>query len=277
AVLIAAVPLVLSALLAADSNRPIIGLERAGRGSLHPALLLMLAFADLFGAADPNVDFWGPPSLAWDAAMPPSGIALAQNVGEIYWGILAVVLILGAGLGRGLLWAREIRVFPIPLGLILLYAFGWYTPAFRLMYEVLPGVDLFRRPADAAFIIGLLVAVQAGYLVHRVISGTAPQPRWFYAIDVAIFGALAATAIALAYKADRLGVAVLPVATGIVFAVGAIAALAQARRLAPASPVLASVLLLAFTTFDLAWNNSPNESTGLPPSLYDALRPQSTN
>jgi hypothetical protein len=277
AVLIAAVPLVLSALLAADSNRPVIGLEHAGRGSLHPALLLMLAFADLFGAADPNVDFWGPPSLAWDAAMPPSGISLAQNMGEIYCGIVAVVLILGAGLGRGLLWAREVRVFPIALGLVLLYALGWNTPAFRLMYEVLPGVDLFRRPADATFIIGLLIAVQAGYLVHRVISGTAPQPRWFYAVDVAIFGAVTVTAIALAYTADRLGVATLPIVTGIAFAIGAIAALAWSRHLAPAGPVLPCVLLLTFTVFDLAWNNSPNESTGLPPSVYDALRPQSRN
>src|SRR6266852_465381 len=102
AAVIAVVPVVLSALLAADSNRPTIGLERAGRGSLHPALLLMLVFADLFGAADPNVDFWGPPSIAWSATVGGSGIALAQNMGEIYCGILSVVLILGAGIARGL-------------------------------------------------------------------------------------------------------------------------------------------------------------------------------
>ena len=29
--------------------------------------------------------------------------------------------------------------------------------------------------------------------------------------------------------------------------------------------------------FDLAWNNAPNELTGLPPSRYDALRPQTGN
>jgi hypothetical protein len=277
AALIAAVPLALSALLAADSNRPVIGLEHAGRGSLHPALLLMLAFADLFGAADPNVEFWGPPSLAWDAAMPPSGLALAQNMGEIYCGILAVVLILGAGLARGLLWAREIRFFPVALALVVLYALGWYTPAFRVMYDVLPGVDLFRRPADATFIIGLLIAVQTGYLVHRAVSTSAPQPRWFYRVDIAIFGALTAIAIAVAAKADRLGVAVLPIATGVVFAAGAIALLGLSRHFAAARPLLASALLVGFTTFDLAWNNAPNESTGLPASRYDALRPQTRN
>jgi hypothetical protein len=277
AVVIAVVPLVLSALLAADSNRPVIGLEHASRGSLHPVLLLMLVFADLFGAADPNVDFWGPPSIAWDAAMPPSGLALAQNMGEIYCGILAVILIVGAGVVRGLAWAREIRFFTLALMLVLLYAFGWYTPAFRLMYDLLPGVALFRRPADATFIIGLLISIETGYLVHRTVFGKAPQPRWFYAIDTAIVGALVATAIAVAHRVDKLDVAVLPVATGIVFAVGAIVLLGLTRRLAPERPFLTSVLLLGFTIFDLAWNNAPNESTGLPPLRYDALRPQSRN
>jgi len=274
AAVIAVVPVVLSALLAADSNRPMIGWDRAGRGSLHPALLLMLVFADLFGAADPNVDFWGPPSVAWSATIGPSGIALAQNMGEIYCGILSVVLILGAGIGRGLVLARDIRFFTAALVLTLLYALGWYTPFFRVMYDVLPGVGLFRRPADATFIIGMLVAVEAGYLVHRIMSGTAPRPRWFYAVDIAIIGALAGTAIALAHRAGSLGVAVVPIATGVVFAAGAIALVAVLRHLAPERSWAAIALAAAFMTGDLAWNNAPNESTGLPPARYEALRPQ---
>ena len=150
-----------------------ITFEHAGRGSLHPVLLLMLVFADLFGAADPNVEFWGPPSLDWDAVMGPSGIVLSQNMGEIDCGILAVLLTLAAGVGSGLLWTREIRFFPIALAVVLLYAFGWYTPTFHLMYAILPGVELFRRPADATFILGFLIAINTGYLVHRLLSGTA--------------------------------------------------------------------------------------------------------
>jgi len=73
---------VLAALLAAARNRPTVGLEAAGRGSLHPALLLMLVVSDLFGAADPNVVFWGPPSPGWREKMTPTGLFLAQNVGE---------------------------------------------------------------------------------------------------------------------------------------------------------------------------------------------------
>ena len=39
----------------------------------------------------------------------------------------------------------------------------------------------------------------------------------------------------------------------------------------------ATLLLVAFTAADLAWNNAPHESTGLPPANYEALRPDTTN
>jgi hypothetical protein len=278
AVLIAAVPVALSALLAAESNRPGFSLEAAGRGSLHPVLLLMLAVSDLFGAADPNVVFWGPPSPGWRERMPPSGLFLAQNMGEIYCGILATILIFGAGLARGMLWTREIRFFTVMLALVLLYALGWYTPVFRLMY-VLPGVDLFRRPADATFIIGLLIAVTAGYLVHRLLTpdgGETPpllaRPLWA-AIDAALIAIPIALAAAVAHEAGKLDLALLPIEIAIAFAVSGVVLVALVRSMAPARPALAAALLCGFTVFDLAWNNAPNESTGLPPSLYEALKP----
>jgi len=277
AIALALVPLLLSALLAADSNRPGFGLDYVEHGSLHPAHLLMLAFADLFGAADPKVDFWGPPSPAWRATIGPSNLYLSQNVGEIYCGISALLLILGTGIARGLMWARDIRFFTAALALTLLYALGWYTPAFRLMYDIMPGVELFRRPADATFIIGLMIAVATGYLVHRLLSEKAQKPARSAAIEGALMAALVGIAFALANLAHSVGVALWPIATGIAFATGAIALLAALRRLAPARPALAGALVVAFVTFDLAWNNAPNESTGLPPSLYDALRPQTAD
>ncbi len=281
AALIAVIPVVLTALLAAASNRPAVGLEAAGRGSLHPALLLMLVVSDLFGAADPNVVFWGPPSPGWRENMPPSGLFLAQNMGEIYCGILAMILLSGTGLARGALWTREIRIFAVMLALVLLYALGWYTPAFRLMYELLPGVDLFRRPADATFIIGLLLAITTGYLVHRLLAppshrageGRKATPRWWATVESALMVIPIAIAVAVAYRAGKLADALLPIATAMWFAAGGIVLVAVTRRFAAARPAVAAALLCGFTTFDLAWNNGPNESTGLPPSLYEALKP----
>ena len=87
---------------------------------------------------------------------------------------------------RGALWAREIRFFTVAALVVLLYALGWYTPAFRVMYEVLPGIKLFRRAADATFVFGALLAILAGYLVHRWLSGTVPPARpWQRALEIA--------------------------------------------------------------------------------------------
>jgi hypothetical protein len=274
AIAIAIVPVVMSALLAADSNRPEIGFTSAGLGSLHPAHLLMLVFADLYGAADPAVEFWGPPSPVWSDTIGGGRLFLAQNMTQVYCGILAFLLIFGLGIARGLLWAREVRFFFIALIAGLVYALGWYTPIFQLMYDVLPGVDLFRRPADATFIVGLMIAVDTGYLVHRLLSGTATVTWRSLVVAIALVAAFVVAAVAIAVAAGQFGVAVVPIATGIAFAAAGIALIVLVARLVPTRPMLASVLVLAFTAGDLAWNKAPDESSGLPPSRYDALLPQ---
>jgi hypothetical protein len=57
-------------------------------------------------------------------------------------------------------------------------------------------VNLFRRPADATFAFGALLAIVAGYLVHRWLEGTVPRPtRTQRAIELAISIALVSTAL----------------------------------------------------------------------------------
>jgi hypothetical protein len=270
-VVVAALPVLLTLLLAEMSNRPEIDYVSAGRGSLHPAHLLTLAFADLYGAADPKVSFWGPPSLAWG----PTDLFLAQNMGQLYLGAVPLVAIIGLGFARGLLWARDIRFFTVAALVAILYGLGWYTPAFRVFYELVPGVTFYRRPADAAFLIGALLAVLGGYLVHRWLSGSVkPATRAQWMIGIAIAAAIPAAAVGAAVHAGAL--AAVPILTGIAFAAAAFAVLLAARRLRH-WPLAAAALVAAFTTADLAWNNAPNESTGLPPAVYDALRVDTKN
>jgi hypothetical protein len=278
AMALAAVPLVQTALLADDSNRPEIAFKLAGEGSLHPAHLLMLAFADLFGASDWKLEFWGPPSFAWGDAFGGNALYLAQNVGEIYAGALVIVTVIGLGLLRGVLWTREIRFFTVALAAMLLYALGWYTPVFRIMYELAPGVELFRRPADATFIINLLLSLLAGYLLHRWLTGSVPPPRlWQRACEIGISVALVATAFGLAVRVEQTKIAIAPILIGAGLAAGAVAALALVRRYGARQPLVAAALLAAFVTGDLAWCNGPGESTGLPPHWYDALLPDTDN
>ncbi|MEA2927824.1 MAG: hypothetical protein QOG38_252, partial [Hyphomicrobiales bacterium] len=269
------VPVTLTELLALDSNRPEFGLADAGRGSLHPAHLLSLVFPDLFGAMDPAVDFWGPGGYAWNERFGMADLFLAQNMGLLYAGALVpVALVVGAS--RGLLWSREIRFFTIATVVIALYAFGRYTPAFHAMYELLPGVKLFRRPADATFVLGALFAILAGYVVHRVIAGL-PRAnniqRWVERASAA--GVLAST-LWLLTTIDATP-AVFPLASGLAFSLLAILVLRTARRLDALAPLSAVLLLVAFTAADLTLNNAPHESTGVPPATYDALRPGTRN
>jgi hypothetical protein len=273
---IVAVPVTLTALLAAISNRPEIDFEFAGRGSLHPANLLMLAFADVFGASDFHREFWGPPSSPWHAALGDTGLFNAQNDGQIYCGALAIVAVLGIGLLRGQLWTRDIRFFTVAAVLTLLYALGWYTPVFRSMYDLLPGVALYRRPADATFVFCALIAIIAGYLVHRwLIDAVAPGWRWQRTLEIVVACALIAVSVWLALRVGELASAGPPILWGSGFAAGAILVLALARRLNRRSTLGAAALLAALCVFDFAFNNAPNESTGLPPTLYAALAPDS--
>jgi hypothetical protein len=274
ALAVAVVPIVLSALLAADSNRPEIVFTEAGRGSLHPGDLFMLAIGNLFGSSDWHRDAWGPGSYAWHEVFGQTGLFNAQNVGQIYAGALPLVAVLGIGVVRGAAWTREGLFFLIAAVLVLLYALGWYTPAFRVFYEVLPSVHLFRRPADATFVFGFLFAMLAGYCVHRWIEGQVPPAsRRQHMVDGLIAIAVVGSAVALAVAAKFLADSALSIAGAMLWAAGAVMVLAMARRGGAARPFAAALVLGAYMTADLAWHNSPNESTGLPTAFYDALRP----
>ena len=71
--------------------------------------------------------------------------------------------------------------------------------------------------------------------------------------------------------------AINPLIVATVIALVAVGTLRLAYRLAATNALAAAAVLALFATADLAWNNRPNESTGLPPSHYDALRPDTAN
>jgi hypothetical protein len=267
---LAALPLMMTALLAGDSNRPSIDLEGAGRGSMHPALLLTAIIPHLFGAAFRMEDYWGPPSFAWS----DTGLYIAQNMGQIYVGAVPLLLIVMAAV-RGHLWAREVRFFTVAFAIVSLYALGSYTPVFQILYTVLPGVNLYRRPADATFLMGALAAILAGYALHRAFEKpweTFDRRAWVIAAGVAIFAGLAA--IWLAVRLERTELLLYPIVAAGVALTAAVAVLLAAQQRFALEPWAATVLLCGATVIDLAWNNGPSSSSGLPSSTYDALDPR---
>ncbi len=259
ATLIAGLPLLLTYLFLEVSNRPGVALSEATRGSLHPASLLTAIVADLFGAFDPTVEYWGPYSRWWDK----NELTLSQNMGQVYFGTLPILLLLTAGLIRGALWRREVRVLTIAVILLLLYAFGGYTPVFRFYFYYLPGASFFRRPVDAMFLVGALLAIMTGYVVHLWASGSLPfASHRRRTVEAALIIGTLVGGIATAWVVGKTAVAWKPtafafgwiVASSFFLAVPAIW-VKRGRRFA----VVAPALLLAV---DLGVNNGPNEFHG---------------
>ena len=263
--LVIIVPVTLSALWAEQSNRLAIDLEGAGRGSLHPALFASLALGNLYGAAGPLAEHWGPPHPVWG----DTGLFLARNMGVLYAGALPFLLVLSLCAGRAA-WTAEIRYVTLALAAAIIFALGWYTPALSLIWH-LPGVSLFRRPADAAFVIGGLYALLAGYAAHRLLTRRLTV-RWPLLAAVAAFAVAGGAALILVKGAPASAWMHLAVAAASLAV--SVAVLAAAPKFTPA--VLALVLAIVLIA-DLWMTNGPSESTALPPATYDVLDPGTTN
>jgi hypothetical protein len=271
--LVVTIPVLLTLLLTEGSNRPAIDYVGAGQGSLHPALLLTAFAANLFGADGPLQNHWGPPSPLWG----PVDLFLARNMGQLYLGALPIALIMTAALQRGALWTREIRFFTTMAALMLLYALGRYTPFFRAVFEIVPGVDLFRRPADATFIVGFAAAVLSGYLVHRWCQAGVRVGHARRLVAALLIVIPMALCVALPIAKNTLHLAHVPITVAALCLAAALTAIAFLPRLAARSTAATLALVTALVTADLRFNNGPNESTALPPETYEVLRQDSRN
>ncbi|MDX2258732.1 MAG: hypothetical protein NW205_07400 [Hyphomicrobiaceae bacterium] len=270
--LLIALPVAMTALVAEASNRPSIDLTGAGRGSLHPALLVTLAVPDLFGGAGHMADYWGPPSFAWTG----TDLYIAQNMGVLYFGAVPLLLVT-YGFVSGALITGTITFLTTAFALCLLYGLGWYTPLFPAAHALLPGVDFFRRPADAVFLIGGIGALLAGYVLHRLASGTLPVRTGAVAITAGVTLAtlLAAAAMAIAFGRLAQAAPALLMSAAALLIAGLV--MGAAVWLMPIRPHLAMLMLAAAVTADLAIFNGPNTSNALPPAHYEVLEPDSRN
>ncbi len=82
-----------------------------------------------------------------------------------YVGILALLLA-----GVSLFGGRRpgVRYFLAGLGLVaLLYTLGLHTPVWRLFYEIVPGIKLFRAPSIAIFLVGFSVITLSAFGFDR--------------------------------------------------------------------------------------------------------------
>ncbi|MEZ5818566.1 MAG: hypothetical protein R3D44_15920 [Hyphomicrobiaceae bacterium] len=275
ALLVASLPLLLTYAFVASSNRPSIAFAEAARGSLHPASLLTFLLPGIFGINDAVGGYWGPYSEPWD----PSELTLSPNMSQLYMGALPALVLIRGALTRGALRKPEILGFTAAAVAALVYAIGSFTPLFRLAYDVVPGVSLFRRPADATFLLGGVSAILVGYLVHHHLAGNevrSGRKRWLLEVLVVTAAALFAAVIARAH--GRLDTSLMPIVLGVSMLGLAALVLAVPLPKVLAAGRIAAFLPALFVGADLAINNGPSESTGKPVDrAQEALQPGTRN
>jgi hypothetical protein len=156
------IPALLTLQLLKTSSRPAIQFGVAVMGSLPPASFVTALLGDVFGSLRTTFDDWGP-----SVATLPEGTWTDRSIQYVFMGTLPLVLWVRQGLFKGDFLSRDIRFFVIGMVLAVIYALGWYTPLFEPIFDYFPGVALYRRPADASFILNIMGAVIAGYCLHR--------------------------------------------------------------------------------------------------------------
>ncbi|MGH6795559.1 MAG: YfhO family protein, partial [Methylocella sp.] len=193
------IPALLTMQFLADSNRPGFPFGVAAAGSLAPLNSITLFAPNFFGSLGQSCDSLGHHCDYWkpDYDTIPRADWTDRAVDYLFIGTLPFLLIVWHGFGAGRLFARGGQFFVILLLLALAYALGRYTPLFPLAFDRIPGVSLYRRPADATFLVNIALAFSAGFLLHRYIEEGLPKPfrtlpKWL------AFALAGATTLALA-------------------------------------------------------------------------------
>ncbi|QRM31155.1 YfhO family protein [Microvirga sp. VF16] len=281
-----AVPIVLTMQFLATSTRPSFGFGVAAMGSLPPESLATILFGNVFGSLRWTYDYWGPD---WHSLSEGTWTDRATNY--LFIGTIPALLLLWHGVAGGRLFAREFRFFLV-VGLVaLFYALGRYTPGFEIIFDHLPGVNLYRRPADATFVINIALAFAAGYLVHRY--ATDGLPKWnraslgpFWAalplLALGLLTAATASALAFAIKGGHVSPALIEIGVGLAAAALAIAAITRMSGTSRWREAMA-LMLVTLTGAELigrhaasALNAEPAERytvfTKLPPEQLQGLQ-----
>jgi hypothetical protein len=136
--------------------------------SLHPEEVMALAIPEFVGVSGANADwargtYWGRNAFKGNH----------EYVG------LVVLLLAGVSFFGGA--RRSLRLFLLGLGSVaLLFGLGSHTPVWRLFYEVVPGIGLFRAPSLAIFLFGFSAVTLMAFGVERLLDleGKGSEADW---------------------------------------------------------------------------------------------------
>ncbi|HIB10238.1 MAG TPA: hypothetical protein EYO20_10460 [Gemmatimonadetes bacterium] len=141
-------------------------LEWSSSWSLHPEEAMSLVIPEFVGG---NVD-----STDWTRQTYWGRNAFKHN--HEYIGILLLLLSLVSFVGGA---RSALRWFFTSLGVtVFLFTLGTHTPVWRLFYEVVPGIELFRAPSQMIFLVGFAVVTLAAFGVDRILRAREDGQHW---------------------------------------------------------------------------------------------------
>ena len=263
-----ALPALLTLQLLAQSNRPGIAYGVAVTGSLDPVNLATLFAPNVFGSLNWDYTYWGP---GYETSAQPDWTDRCVNY--VYVGVVPFVLIGWLGLAGRRLLDRGARPFAFLAALTLLYALGRATPVFQILFDRMPGVSLYRRPADAAFALNFALAMCAGYVLHIYLKRGLPQIDWRDRLHRATalgaglaFAAMVAGALWFSAGQDKLA----PAARHMGLALAGLAAVAALLRYGatPWRRPLVAAALVALAGADLIARNAASSMNSEPTQRY---------
>ena len=264
-----AVPTILTMQLLATSTRPSFGFGVAAMGSLPPQSLATMLFGNVFGSLRLTYDYWGPDYTTLNGAT-----STDRAINYLFAGTVPALFLLWHGIAGGRLFAREFRFFLVVGAASLIYALGHYTPIFEVIFDTVPGVKLYRRPADATFLINIVLAFAAGYLVHRFVRDGAPRlwpqgalRRLLPVAAAAFVVACVAAALLFAARAGQLPASLREIGIGLVLAAAAVALALKAGG-SPRLRLGVAVALLALTGGELVWRHAASALNAEPAERY---------
>ncbi len=259
---VVAAPLLLTMQFAALSNRPVTLIDAALKGSLYPADLAQLVVADIFGSQG---QYWGP-----NAGRLPEVALTDDSFNYMFVGSVPLVLLLWFGIAGGRALRRGRMLMTAVLMAALLYALGRYTPLFSWAFAWVPGVNKFRRPVDADFVLLAALALLAGQLLADYVREGLPRVRIpAGAIVIAAVLAILAWAVIFSERSGHGGEALSEVLKTAPIPLGVILVLALARSARARAVAAAAVTLVAVG--ELLWWNTAFRLNAESRSYYAVL------
>lgn len=263
ALLLAALPVLLLLQLAGESNRPAFGYDLASWQSLHPAALATFLMPEYFGQLEVVGAYWGPASTKWGGEY----LRMHRSMMQHYCGTLILVLLAWHAMRSGQLWRGQARFLLVAALVSMIYALGRYTPVFEGLYTYVPGVDLFRRPADALFLFGLCISLLTGVLADAAIRQPVPRFGVGPCILLAILAGLALWRLGtLAVEYDRLADLTSALIVLVLLAAGFVLLLRRKADLRWRQAAVAGLVLLH--AGDLVYHSSGTAANARSPDAY---------